>query len=166
MRYRGGQTGVVITCTAPSPPAPPVLARRERVARVWTLGRFVLAGLTGNVAHAAVFLALSAWAVVPVVVVNVVAVVLSTLVTNELHRRFTFPGGRSTAWFKGHGAGGAAAVVGLVLSTAALAAWHHLVPGASGASGLVVVYAVTGLVGLTNFLVLRSLLRPAVTLAA
>lgn len=143
-------------------PAPPP----GRLARAGTLGRFVVAGLTGNAAHAAVFLALTAWAVVPVVAVNVVAVVVSTLVANELHRRFTFPGARSTSWFRGHGAGGAAAAVGLVLSTAGLAGWRHLAPDAGEVGGLLVVHAVTGLVGLTNFVVLRSVLRPAGTRTA
>ena len=140
--------------------------RREQLVQAWTLGRFVVAGLLGNVAHAVVFLLLGALTASPATFNNVVAVVVSTLVANELHRRFTFRGARSTSWFKGHGVGGAAAAVGLVLSTAALSAWHHVVPGASEASALVVVYTVTGLVGLTNFLALRSVLRPAVVLAA
>ncbi|WP_369054816.1 GtrA family protein [Kineococcus terrestris] len=136
---------------------PPVL--RARAARLGTPLRFVGAGLAGNGTHALVFLLLVRFAPVPVAAVNVVAVVLSTVATNELHRRFTFRGGASTAWFKGHGVGGAAALTGLVLSTTALTLWHHLAPGASGASGLAVVYAVTGTVGLVNFLVLRRVLR-------
>ena len=140
--------------------------RREQLVQAWTLGRFVVAGLLGNVAHAVVFLLLGALTASPATFNNVVAVVVSTLVANELHRRFTFRGARSTSWFKGHGLGGAAAAVGLVLSTAALSAWHHVVPGAGAASALAVVHTVTGLVGLTNFLVLRRVLRPAVVLAA
>ncbi|NAZ85251.1 GtrA family protein [Kineococcus indalonis] len=127
--------------------------------RLWVLLRFVLAGAVGNGAHALAFLLLGAATALPVAAVNVVAVALSTVLTNELHRRFTFHHGARTSWFKGHGVGGAAAVAGLVLSTAALTAWHHLVPGAGRGSGLLVVYAVTGLVGLSNFVLLRSVLR-------
>ena len=125
----------------------------------WALPRFVLAGLVGNGAHALVFLLLGAATALPVAVVNVLAAVLSTLLTNELHRRFTFRRAVRGSWFKGHGVGGATAVAGLVLSTAAVTAWHHLVPGAGQLGGLLVVHLVTGLVGLGNFVLLRSVLR-------
>ncbi|WP_432534385.1 GtrA family protein [Kineococcus arenarius] len=130
------------------------------VAPTRTLPRFVAAGLTGNLAHAVVFLLLQTCTPIPVAVVNVSAAVFSTLVANEMHRRFTFPGAAGTPWFRGHGVGGAAALLGVVLSTAALAVWHHLVPGASALSGLLLVHAVTGLVGLANFLALRTVLSP------
>ncbi|WP_432482679.1 GtrA family protein [Kineococcus esterisolvens] len=144
----------------PSAPCVPAAPRRAPGGRA--LPRFVLAGLAGNAAHAVVFLLLGAWAPLPVAAVNVSATVVSTLVANELHRRFTFRAAPGTPWFAGHGVGGAAAVAGLVLSTSALTAWHHLVPGAGDLSGLLVVHVVTGLVGLVNFLVLRSVLRSPV----
>ena len=139
--------------------APPVAARRRRSAEAWTLARFVVAGATGNGAHAVVFLVLGAATALPAAVGNVLATVVSTLVANELHRRFTFRAAGSSAWSTGHGIGGAAAVAGLVLSTLALTGWHRLVPGASDLSGLVVVHVVTALVGASNFLVLRVALR-------
>ncbi|WP_337059727.1 GtrA family protein [Kineococcus sp. G2] len=160
----------MLTATRPTatrvtpPPAPLEPAPARRAAR--TLPRFVAAGLTGNAAHAVVFLMLGAWTALPVAAVNVSATVVSTLVANEMHRRFTFPGGAGTPWFRGHGVGGAAAVLGVVLSTSALTAWHHLVPGASALSGLLLVHAVTGLVGLANFLALRTVLRPRPARAA
>ncbi|MCI2237301.1 GtrA family protein [Paenibacillus sp. TRM 82003] len=140
-----------------SPLTAPTAPRRSQTR---ALSRFVVAGLVGNLAHAVVFLLLGAWTPLHVTAVNVSATVVSTLVANEMHRRFTFPGGTGTPWFRGHGVGGAAAVLGLVLSTSALAAWHHLVPGAGALSGLLLVHAVTGLVGLVNFLALRTVLRP------
>ena len=126
----------------------------------WTLLRFVGAGAAGNAVHAGLFLLLAA-TTLPVAAVNVAATVVSTVTTNELHRRFTFTAAAGTPWFRGHGLGGAAALTGLVLSTSALTLWHHLAPGAGAASGLLVVYSVTTAVGLTNFLVLRRALRPA-----
>ncbi|NAZ76249.1 GtrA family protein, partial [Kineococcus sp. T13] len=148
----------------PGPPAvplpgPPPAPWRRRSAEAWTLGRFVLAGAAGNGAHAVVFLVLGAATALPAAVGNVLATVVSTLVANELHRRFTFRAAGSGAWATGHGIGGAAAVAGLVLSTLALTGWHSLVPGASDLSGLVVVHVVTALVGTTNFLLLRVALR-------
>lgn len=141
--------------TAPPPRAPRVTSPRPP----WTLLRFAGAGAAGNLTHAGVFLLLAA-TTVPVALVNVAAVVLSTLVTNELHRRFTFRGAAGTPWWRGHGVGGATALGGLVLSTTALTLWHRWVPGAGPVSGLLVVQSVTALVGLTTFVLLRRTLTP------
>lgn len=146
------------------PPAPavprsgPVGATRPRWTPPWTFLRFAGAGAAGNLVHAAVFLLLTATPS-PVAVVNVVATVVSTVTTNELHRRFTFRAA-ATPWFRGHGVGGAAAVTGLLLSTSALTLFHQLRPEARALGGLLLVQAVTAVVGLTNFLVLRRALRP------
>ncbi|WP_432492327.1 GtrA family protein [Kineococcus gypseus] len=145
---------------APRPLAgAPAVAGRTRRAEAWTLLRFAAAGLSGNAAHAAVFLAAAA---LPAAVAHVLATALSTLVTTELHRRFTFRAAARTPWYRGHGTGGAAAAAGLAASTGALLAQQHLFPLAGHLAALLVVQLTTAAVGTVNFLLLRAVLRTPV----
>ena len=134
------------------------LRPRIRLSEVWSLLRFFVAGVTASASYGLVFLLLGAVTPANAHVLNVIATIASTLVANELHRRFSFRGASNASVSRGHGVGGVNAVVGLLLSTLALAGWHHLVPDAGNTSSVVVVYAVNAVVGLFNFLTLRHAL--------
>ena len=89
--------------------------------------------------------------------VDVLATSICTVVANEMHRRFTFRGASGGgSWTTGHGTGGAAAVLGPLLSSGALTLWQHVVPTAGHLSALIVVQALTAVVGSGDFLVLRG----------
>ena len=145
------------------PMARPVAAgttsqRRPSAADAWALLRFALAGAVASASYGVVFLVLATLTAAGAQLLNLVATVISTLVANELHRRFSFRGAPEGSLARGHGVGGANAVAGLVLSGLALAGWHHLAPHAGPVSDVLVVYAVNAAVGLVNFLVLRHAL--------
>jgi len=120
--------------------------------------RFVAAGLTASVSYGLLFLALGAVTDAPDLMVNLVATVVSTVLSNELHRRFTFRSSGRGSVVRGQGAGSAMAVLGLLVNSLVLAVWNLLVPDAGAVSTLAVAYCVNGLVGLVNFLVLRRVL--------
>ena len=134
------------------------LRPRIRLSEVRALLRFSIAGITASASYGLVFLLIGAVTSAGAHVLNVVATIISTLVANELHRRFSFRGASNASASRGHGIGSANAVAGLVLSTLALAGWHHLVPDAGDTSSIIVVYVVSAVVGLLNFLTLRHAL--------
>ena len=125
-------------------------------APIATLVRFLAAGATTSLCYGLVFLLLSAATDISDWVLNLVATVVSTVLSSELHRRFTFKATRQVPVSVGQGVGGAMAVVGLIVNSLVLAAWNHLAPDAGDLSTLAVLYSATGLVGLANFTTLRG----------
>jgi putative flippase GtrA len=116
--------------------------------------RFVLSGLIGNGTYAVLVLLLEATAW-HMVAIHLLATAIATIVTNELHRIFTFRGSPRASVVRSQCAGGAMSMVGLVLSSLVVAAWESHAPHATPLTTILLVWAVTGLVGLTNFAVLR-----------
>lgn len=115
--------------------------------------RFVLVGGTSNVVYAALFLLLRAESTM---LANVVGVGVSTVLANELHRQITFNAAQRVGWFAGQWEAGGLALVGLLLSTAALAGVGVWIPGLSPMWQAVMVIAVSGVVGAGRFLALRG----------
>ncbi len=154
-----------------SRPAHPALIERNGLTRVGgqasrseltTFVRFVATGITASVSYGLLFLAVGTLTDAPDLLINLLATVVSTILSNELQRRFTFRAAGRDSIVRGQSAGTGIAVIGLLVNSLALAAWNLLVPGAGDGSTLVLVYCVNGVVGLANFLVLRRVLgRPA-----
>src|SRR3954468_21809438 len=113
--------------------------------------RFVTVGVSSSVVYFGLFLGLRGLGPVPA---NVVAFVVSSVLANELHRRVTFHAGGRVGWLAAQGEGGGLAALGLLATSAALAALDGLV-GRSWWAQLLLVCAVTGTIGLVRFLALR-----------
>src|SRR3954452_18270727 len=113
--------------------------------------RFVTVGVSSSLVYFALFLALRG---IGPVAANVVAFVISSVLANELHRRVTFHAGGRVGWFAAQCEGGGLALAGLVAPSAALAALDPVVGDAWWAQVLLIA-AVTGVIGLVRFAALR-----------
>ncbi|MBJ8345548.1 GtrA family protein [Antrihabitans sp. YC2-6] len=87
---------------------------------------------------------------------NVVGVIASTALANELHRRVTFRAADRVKWYVVQVEGGGLALAGLIASSAALAAVQLSFPGAGAATLAGLVIAVSAAVGGVRFLALRG----------
>jgi putative flippase GtrA len=85
---------------------------------------------------------------------NLVGVVLSSVLANELHRRLTFRAGDRVSWLTAQWEGGGLAVVGLVATSASLAVLDGLL-GTDWWGQLLLIAAGTGAVGAARYLALR-----------
>ncbi|MFF0454127.1 GtrA family protein [Nocardia africana] len=135
----------------------PWLDRRWRFLRsdhaVAQLLRFALVGGAANIAYAALFLTASA---LGPLVANIAGSLVSTAIANEMHRRLTFRAAGRVGWFTAQWEGGGLALVGVVISTAALAGLRFWAPGLGDLAQASAVLAVTGAVGGMRFLALRG----------
>ena len=148
---------------------PPAAAQRRTIwpPRSWSVSgilhaeflRFVAVGLVTSASYGAIFLLLGSFTDSPHLVINVVATADSTVLGNELNRRFTFRAGAPGSVARGQSAGLGMAAVGLIASSLVLTGWQWISPGASDLSTLLVVYATTGLIGIANFAVQHTVLR-------
>ena len=145
--------------TGASLPLPPVdrLAGDSAPAQ---FARFVLVGGSANVVYAGVFLLL---APLGDQAANLVGVLASTALANELHRRLTFRAGDRVGWAAAQWAGGSLAVAGLATSGLTLAALESWTDPAGPLVPVLAVCTVSGAVGLARFAGLRWVLvvRPA-----
>jgi putative flippase GtrA len=164
-----------VTCTpTPDTPAPPagvdatplraaapgagrwdgVLAwlRQDRV--VPQLCRFVLVGGSSSLVYALLFAALERLGSQPA---NVVALVLSSILANDLHRRLTFHAGERLGWLTAQWQGGAVSLISLAATTLALG-WLARVDADAGLFvELALVGTVFAIIGGLRFLALRWL---------
>lgn len=115
--------------------------------------RFVLVGGSSNIVYALVFLLLRGQGSL---LANVTGVALSTVLANELHRRLTFNAAERVDWLPAQWEAGGLALVGLALSTSALALVGLWFPSAPGVVQAILVVAVSALVGVFRFLALRG----------
>src|SRR3954447_9679961 len=113
--------------------------------------RFVTVGVVSSAVYFALFLALRGLGPVPA---NAVAFVVSTVLATEPHRRVTFRAGGRVGWFTAQCESGGLALVGLLATSAALAALDGVVGDAWWAQVLLIA-AVTGTIGLIRFAALR-----------
>src|SRR4051794_32384569 len=113
--------------------------------------RFVAVGVTSSLVYFAVFLALRGVGPQPA---NAAAMVLSSFLATELHRRVTFHARGRVGWLTAQWEGGGLAVAGLVATSLALATLDHVVAGAWWAQ-LLLIAGVTGTIGLIRFVALR-----------
>jgi putative flippase GtrA len=117
--------------------------------------RFVLVGGSANLVYAGVFLVLAG---LGTQAANLVGVVVSTAVANELHRRLTFRAGDRVGWLTAQWAGGGLAVVGLAVSGLTLAVLEAQTASAGPLVPVLAVWTVSGAVGLARFVGLRWVL--------
>ena len=116
------------------------------------LARFAATGGLTTVAQLVLFTLLTP---AGTLVANTVAWAASTALANELHRRRTFHAGERISWPAAQWEGGGLALMGLGLTTGALAGLSVLVPDAPVAGQALLVLAVNVTVGLLRFVALR-----------
>ncbi|KAF0848729.1 GtrA family protein [Nocardia caishijiensis] len=116
--------------------------------------RFAVVGGTSNIAYLLLF---TACADLGPLTANIAGSVVSTAIANELHRRLTF---RTTAvpWFTAQCQGTGLALIGLGITTAALATLDSLAPTLGNLTQATTMLAIMATVGLARFLILRSLI--------
>ncbi|WP_081879289.1 GtrA family protein [Nocardia sp. NRRL WC-3656] len=115
--------------------------------------RFALVGGAANIAYAVLFLVMSE---LGPLVANIAGSLVSTAIANEMHRRLTFRAAGRVGWFTAQWEGGGLALVGVLISTAALAGLRFWAPGLGDLAQASAVLAVTGAVGGMRFLALRD----------
>lgn len=116
--------------------------------------RFALVGGSSNVAYVLLFFAVHG---AGPLIANVVGSVVSTMIANELHRQLTFHAAGRVGWFTAQWEGGGLALVGLGITTAALAALGVWAPGLGDTAQAAAILAITAAVGGMRFLALRGL---------
>ncbi|WP_174187507.1 GtrA family protein [Nocardia barduliensis] len=116
--------------------------------------RFALVGGSSNIAYLLLFVAMDG--ICPLVA-NIAGSIVSTVIANELHRRLTFRAAGRVGWFTAQWEGGGLALIGLLISTAALAGLEFWAPGLDEIAQAGAVIAVMAAVGGMRFLALRGL---------
>ncbi|MEU1544610.1 GtrA family protein [Nocardia sp. NPDC005745] len=116
--------------------------------------RFALVGGSSNIAYVLLFFAMHG---AGPLLANVVGSVVSTMIANELHRQLTFHAAGRVGWFTAQWEGGGLAMVGLGVTTAALAALGVWAPGLGDTAQAAAILAITAAVGGMRFLALRGL---------
>ncbi|MFE6919789.1 GtrA family protein [Nocardia sp. NPDC057663] len=137
---------------------PDRLARVRRFLRgdhaVAQLIRFALVGGASNIAYVLLFLACDGFGPLAA---NTIGSIVSTVIANELHRQLTFRAAGRVGWFTAQWEGGGLALIGLLVSTAALAGLESLAPGLGRLAQAGAVLAVMAAAGGLRFLALRGL---------
>jgi putative flippase GtrA len=134
-----------------------LLDRLQAEGPVTQFVRFAAVGGSSSLVYALLFVSLLHWGTQPA---NLVGAVVSTVLANEMHRRLTFHAGDRVPWLAAQLEGGGLTLAGMAatsLALAGLSAWTDV----TGATvQLLVIGAVTGLVGLVRFAALRWLFKP------
>jgi putative flippase GtrA len=126
------------------------LVRREDA--IGQFVRFVAVGGTSMLLYGVVLLVLHGLGTQPA---NLVGSLASTVLANELHRRLTFRAGAHVSPLAAQVQGSGMALVGVAF-TAGVLAWAETAVGPAGpVTQLLLVTAVTGLVGMGRFVGLR-----------
>ncbi|WP_405485791.1 GtrA family protein [Nocardia sp. NBC_00511] len=115
--------------------------------------RFALVGGASNIAYVLLFTTMTA---VGPLIANIAGSIVSTAIANELHRQLTFRATDQVSWFAAQWEGGGLALIGLAISTAALAALEFWAPGLTETAEAAAVIAVMAAVGGLRFLALRG----------
>ncbi|MBF6338807.1 GtrA family protein [Nocardia abscessus] len=115
--------------------------------------RFALVGGSSNVAYVLLFVAVHG--ICPLAA-NIAGSIVSTVIANELHRRLTFRAAGRVGWFTAQWEGGGLALIGLLISTAALAGFEFWAPGLGEIAQAGAVIAIMAGVGGMRFLALRG----------
>ncbi|MFD6160592.1 GtrA family protein [Nocardia sp. NPDC060256] len=136
------------------------LDRRARVRRylrgdhaVAQLIRFALVGGVSNISYVLLFMMLSGTGPL---VANIAGSIVSTVIANELHRQLTFRAAGRVGWFTAQWEGGGLALIGLLISTAALAGLAFWAPGLGSLAQASAVIAIMAAVGGMRFVALRG----------
>lgn len=143
-------------------PDPAVVVRNAAEAgRKWLSGartlaqltRFGIVGLLSSGLYAVAFVVLSS---LGYLLANLVGMVASTLLANELHRRLTFQATADVGWLRAQLQGGGLALVGLAATSLALVVLGMAVPSAGWFTQVLMVAVITGGMGLVRFAALRT----------
>ena len=136
---------------------------RDRLARVTQylrgdhafaqLIRFTLVGGSSNITYVLLFMAMNG---LGPLVANIAGSIVSTVIANELHRHLTFHAVGQVGWFTAQWEGGGLALIGLLISTAALAGLDFWAPGLGEIAQAGAVIAIMAAVGGMRFLALRD----------
>ena len=127
----------------------PLLAGDATLAQ---LARFAMAGVLASAVQVLLFLLL---APIGALLANLFAWAGSTALANELHRRRTFHADGRVGWLAAQVEGGGLAVVGLGITTGALATMAVVVPHAGTPLQALLVLLVNTTVGVARFIALR-----------
>ncbi|HLS78515.1 MAG TPA: GtrA family protein [Nocardia sp.] len=117
------------------------------------LGRFALVGGASNITYVLLFAAMYGMGSITA---NIAGSAVSTVIANELHRRLTFKAADRVHWFTAQWEAGGLALLGLVITTGALAALEVFTPTLGGGAQAAAVMAITAAVGGMRFLALRG----------
>lgn len=117
------------------------------------LFRFALVGGSSNIAYVLLFMAMNDFGPL---VANIVGSIVSTIIANELHRQLTFRAAGRVGWFTAQWEGGGLALIGLLISTAALAGLEFWASGLGEIAQAGAVIAIMAAVGGMRFLALRG----------
>ncbi|WP_194815589.1 GtrA family protein [Nocardia sp. XZ_19_385] len=115
--------------------------------------RFALVGGSSNIAYVLLFTTMSGFGPM---VAHIAGSILSTVIANELHRQITFRAAGRVGWFKAQWEGGGLALIGLLISTAALAALEFWAPSLGEFAQASAVLAVMAAVGGMRFVLMRG----------
>ncbi len=115
--------------------------------------RFAVVGGMSNIAYALLFMAMNG---IGPLVANIAGSIVSTVIANELHRQLTFQAAGRVGWFKAQWEGGGLALIGLLISTAALAGLGFWAPGLGELAQAGAVIAIMAAVGGARFVALRG----------
>ncbi|MGH4026160.1 MAG: GtrA family protein, partial [Pseudonocardiaceae bacterium] len=116
--------------------------------------RFGVVGMLSTLAYLLLYLLLRlGWAAQPA---NLMALVVTAVANTVLNRAFTFGVRGRTRMLRQHAQGLVLFVVGLALTSGALAVLHAASPAAGTGTELAVLFAVTLVVGVLRFLLLRA----------
>lgn len=115
--------------------------------------RFALVGGSSNLAYILLFMAMNG---IGPLVANIAGSIVSTVIANELHRQLTFHAAGRVGWFTAQWEGGGLALIGLLISTAALAGLEFWAPGLGEIAQICAVIAIMATVGVMRFLALRG----------
>jgi MFS family permease len=117
------------------------------------LTRFAVVGLLSSMLYAAAFLTFGS---LGSLAANLIGMLASTLLSNELHRRLTFRAASAVGWLRAQLQGGGLAVGGLVFTSLGLVMLQAAVPEAGWFVQVLMIGAITGGVGLVRFAALRA----------
>ncbi len=133
-----------------------VASVRNRVTGEGTMAqltRFGAVGLLSSALYATTFLIFGSLGSLSA---NLIGMVTSTLLANELHRRLTFHASAAVGWLRAQLQGGGLAAVSLIATSLALVVLQAAVPGVGGLVQVFTIAAVTGAIGLVRFAALRA----------
>jgi putative flippase GtrA len=151
--------GALLLTDAPNPAravadlAASVRTRLAAEGTVAQLSRFAIVGLLSSGLYAAVFVTFGS---LGNLAANLIGMVASTLLANELHRRLTFHASAAVGWLRAQLEGGGLALIGLLVTSSALLVLEAVVPDAGWLLQVLLVAAVTGGIGLLRFVALRA----------
>lgn len=160
-------SSAVAATDQPAPPTAPrpshlrgeLLAALRRDDLLAQFSRFLLVGVVTTAVYAVLFLALSQLGGLDYLPAHVAAIITSTALANELHRRLTFHAEERVSWLTAQWEAGSVTLIGLVATSAALRWLDAVTETAHPVLQVGVVALVTAVIGALRFIALRWIFR-------